>query len=260
MNVIKYLKYLWEEPKLVAILLLKSDNKDVKEYLAPFLYNYFYNNILSPYTVEDNLLYIISIMLDDEINGLNSENQIENFLNQTSCGYMLYQLKNKSDILTYCKIIFYTLIEKLETSYSEKKFNLNTKEIKDDIEKFENNYLKKQKKRIDNLEDIIFRENIDYSIKIEDEKEKNERKNSYIDAYEIRNEKKNSLFNEKYVSNLNKKELNKIANKYEKQNDMKIYISNYEKEFKNDINLFSNEKLINKLYSTKYSRTLLLLY
>ena len=257
------MKYLWEDPKLVSILLLNSDNKDVKEYLAPFICNYFYNNILSPYNVEENLLYIISIMLTHEINELNSENQIENFLNQTPCGYLLDELKKKEDIQNYCKISIDTLIEKIESTCSEKILNLDTKNIEDEIKKFENNYLKKQKKKIENIEDIIFIKDIDYEINIEDEKNKNNKNNkksNYLDAYQIRNEKQNDLFNEKYVSSLDKKQLENFLTKYENQNDMKNYISNYVEECNNDTNLFSNEKLIEKLYNSKHSKILFTLY
>ena len=51
----KFLYSLWDEPKLVAKLLLNSDNKNVKNILAPFICHNFYQNILSPYTIEDNL-------------------------------------------------------------------------------------------------------------------------------------------------------------------------------------------------------------
>ena len=63
-----YLISLWEDPKMVVKLLLNTDIKDVKENLAHFFCNNFYQNILSPYTVEDNLLYVIALMFKDEIN------------------------------------------------------------------------------------------------------------------------------------------------------------------------------------------------
>ena len=42
------IKYLWEEPKLLADILINADKKDIKEFLAPLICNNFYENILSP--------------------------------------------------------------------------------------------------------------------------------------------------------------------------------------------------------------------
>ena len=75
MYIPNFLTLLWEQPKIVSLLLLNSDNKNVKEVLAPLFCNNFYQNILSPYTVEENLLYIISFLLIDEIGKLNSIDQ-----------------------------------------------------------------------------------------------------------------------------------------------------------------------------------------
>ena len=72
----KFLNFLWEEPKLVALLLKNSDINNVKEVLAPLFCNNFYQNILSSYSVEENLLYLIFLMLKDEINKLDSINHI----------------------------------------------------------------------------------------------------------------------------------------------------------------------------------------
>ena len=40
------LKYLWEEPKLIANLLMRTNKDDTKKYIAPLICNNFYENIL----------------------------------------------------------------------------------------------------------------------------------------------------------------------------------------------------------------------
>ena len=75
-----------------------SNIEDVKTYLAHFFCNNFYQNIISPHTVEDNLLYAITVMLKEEINRINSMEELNNFLNKTPCGYLLGEFRNKSDI------------------------------------------------------------------------------------------------------------------------------------------------------------------
>ena len=258
-KITKFLNSLWEEPKLVALLLCNSDKKTVKEVLAPLICNNFYQNILSSYTVEENLLYIIFLMLKDEINKLDSINHINTFLNQTPCGYLLNELRHKNDIKEFSKIVIQNVLEKIEISYSDKVLNLNIELIENELKKFEDEFKKKKKKKIFHLENLIFLKNIDYEINVEDTNI-NSKENSYIDAYQIRNQNKNNTFNEKYVCNLDRKELKELAKKNINEMDMKDYVSKYVLKSSNEDNLFSNEILYNKVYNSKYSKILFLLY
>ena len=40
------MKYLWENPKIVANLLIHSKKEDIKNNMAPLIVNNFYENIL----------------------------------------------------------------------------------------------------------------------------------------------------------------------------------------------------------------------
>ena len=71
----------------------------MKEYLAPFFGNNFFQNLLSPYTVEENLLYVISLLLKNEIDKLSSENDLDKFLNNSRCGYLLNELRKKREVI-----------------------------------------------------------------------------------------------------------------------------------------------------------------
>ena len=88
----------------------------MKEYLAPFFGNNFFQNLLSPYTVEENLLYVISLLLKNEIDKLSSENDLDKFLNNSRCGYLLNELRKKREVITYAKTVIFGLIEKLENN------------------------------------------------------------------------------------------------------------------------------------------------
>ena len=91
-----FLKNLWENPIFVSKLLINSDISDVKNILAPFIMNNFYENILSSNYIEDNLMYVLTLLLKDEINNLKSINDCENFLNNNShCKYLLSELKGR---------------------------------------------------------------------------------------------------------------------------------------------------------------------
>lgn len=100
------LTYLWENPKLVATLLSNSNITDVKEHLASLIVNNFYENILSSNYIEDNLMYVLSLMIKEEINKLENVNQPETFLDNSSCGFLLYELRRKNDVQYFFQISF----------------------------------------------------------------------------------------------------------------------------------------------------------
>ena len=96
----KFFEFLWDDPKIVSKLLLNSNIEDIKKNLAPFFVNNFYENILSSEYIEDNLMYLITLILFEEIKDLRKENY-NKFLEETVSGYLLEQLKNKIDIQNY---------------------------------------------------------------------------------------------------------------------------------------------------------------
>ena len=91
----KLMNYLWEQPKIVSFIIQNSGNEELREHLAPFFANNFYENILSSYFIEDNLMYVLTLLLEEEINNLNDVNQYENFLDNTPCGCLLKELRKK---------------------------------------------------------------------------------------------------------------------------------------------------------------------
>ena len=253
----KFLTYLWELPKVVSLLLLNSDINDVKKVLAPFFCNNFYQNILSPYTVEGNLLYIISFLLMDEIGKLDSVAQINNFLNNTPCGYLIYELKNKSDIQTFSKTIIQKIVEKIEVTSSGKNLNLNIESLINEIKNNEKE-LKKEYKSVEDCEEMIFLANTDNSMDGEDDK--NNKKGNYFETYLNNNKKTSELFKSKYMPNLNKKELENIHDNYKEQENMSEYINKFINECNNEPDLFSNEELINQINNETYSNLLMTFY
>ena len=110
------LKYLWEEPKLLSELLLNADKEDIKDYLAPLICNNFYENILSPNYIEDPLVYIIYLLLKNEIDSMKDiEHGIEMFLEDTPSSYLLNQLIEKNDIKEFFKLILHDTLEEIGT-------------------------------------------------------------------------------------------------------------------------------------------------
>ena len=119
MYIPKFLEYLWENPPLIAKLLIHSDMNDVRRYFAPLFCNNFYENILSPNHIEDQLLYVIYLLLEEEIDRLNDINNTNKFLNETACSYLLNELINKKDVKAFFKIILKDAIENMIHSNSD---------------------------------------------------------------------------------------------------------------------------------------------
>ena len=90
---------------------MNSEIQDTKEVLAPFISNNFYENILSPNYIEDYLMYILCILLKDEINKMQDHNDFNKFLCSTVCGTMMSYLSQRSDIQEYFKIILEEVFE-----------------------------------------------------------------------------------------------------------------------------------------------------
>jgi hypothetical protein len=64
------LEELWKSPELMYSLIVKCDRKDISYNFSSFIINNFYNNILSSSNIEENLLYVLSLLLKDEVDKL----------------------------------------------------------------------------------------------------------------------------------------------------------------------------------------------
>ena len=126
------MKTLWENPKTVANLIIKANKTDLKKNIAPFLANNFYENILSSNFIEDQLLYVIGLVLKNEIDEkIKTKADISKFLEDTACGIFLEQLKLKQDVQIYFKTLIYNVVTKLEEKCSSYKINFNIENIEE---------------------------------------------------------------------------------------------------------------------------------
>ena len=121
---------LWENPKMIAYLLINSKKDDVRSNIAPLIVNNFYENILSSSYIEDQLLYVIGLVLKNEIdNEITQKKDYIKFLEDTPCGILLEQLKMKQDVQTYFKNLIFKIVTLLEEENSSYEINFNVKNI-----------------------------------------------------------------------------------------------------------------------------------
>jgi hypothetical protein len=246
------MNFLWKDPKIVAKLLANSDIDDVKNNLAPFVVNNFYENILSSVYIEDNLMYIISLLLMDEIKSIEKIND-NKFLENTAGGYVLEQLKNKIDVQNYFKTIMLSLVEKLEEISSSQKIILSIKQIEEDLQeriKMDKNLLNEK-----DIEKKYFKKSISSKLLIEDLDDEEEMLND-----QVKMEKEKNLFSEKYIPDLTKDELINMLSKFEGNKGMKEYLNIQINNCKKDPTIFHNSTLLDNVYKSKVSNNVLAFY
>ena len=129
------MKRLWEKPELVAKIIEKADVNVLREHLAPFFVHSFYENILSYDCIEDNLIYVLTLLMQSEIKNLNDINQKDKFLVGTPCGIMFEEIYKKAEIQMYLNNITKNAIENLEEKYSNHQLEYNLNKIVDELDK-----------------------------------------------------------------------------------------------------------------------------
>ena len=115
--------YLWDDHYTIYKIISNANLdylKHVKHNLAQLFVHNFYNNILSSNYVEDNLFYIITLLINEEIGNITNINYSDNCLNGIKYGIFLEKLCNKIDIKSYCKLNILNVIENLESNFSSK--------------------------------------------------------------------------------------------------------------------------------------------
>ena len=248
-----FLKFLWSYPESIFYILKNSDINECKENLADFIINRFYGNNLSGNFLENNLLYIITMMLKEEINNLKDKSELGIFLEETKTGFLLEKMIQMPDIQLYFRKVIYRLVEKVENYGSLKKINFNMKLISQDLDKFieeeEKKLGKKQKKTKKELCLKYLKTKILEQDMNEKEEENDEEKDNEI-MQEIK--LKESFI--KYAKNIEIKELENLVQESEKNNkkDLAQYfeslIKNIEKKncedlyWNNILNLIENNK------------------
>ena len=247
------LDYLWEDPKTISKLLINSNIEDVKKNLAPLFVNNFYENILSSQYIEDNLMYLISLLLMEEIKGIEKPEDYNKFLEETATGYVLEQLKNKTDVQNYFKTIIFSLVEKLETISLSKKINLNPKNLEEEYN--QSNDLIDNNQKNQKLDKNIYRKNTLVQEEISDSNNSDGESNE-----NMKNKKQKLLFEKIYIPDITKAELDRRIKENERSKGMIEYFNIQIKNSQNDLNIFSNGKFLNNLLAVDYPTDILTLY
>ena len=98
--------------------------------------NNFYNNYISGNSLENNLLYLIAMILKEEIEQMKELPGLNNFLENSLSALLLKEMINYPDIQLYFRTIIFETVEKMEKDFSWAKMNFNMTQISHDLKKF----------------------------------------------------------------------------------------------------------------------------
>ena len=253
------LEHIWKEPELMFYIISKCSLEDIRENLSSFIVNNFYDNILSSSYMEDNLLYLLALLLKDEVNQLNDVGDIDKFLSGTRCGYLFDQLFKQNDIQVFFKAILMKTVEKLEVLNSNRRINFDVGLKEKELIKYRDNFKKENNqkgKKANKLE--IYKELIN-NIIFENFSCNRMDLIDNLTASKIDHE----TFISKYIPDLGVKELNNRINRDKETNEKMVtyyqmQIDQIEK--KGNPNLFSNKKFMQNLQTLKLSVHVLSFY
>jgi len=241
----KFFANLYEDPKIVSLIIKNSKPSEIQRTLIPLFGNNFYENILSSKYIQNNLMYVITLLLKNEINSLENEYNPYKFLDiNSSCGYLLYELRSKDDTQIYIKKIIEEVVEQID-EYSHF--------LCFDFEKINENITDKYK---DIKYEIINGESMNL---FSEEKILNEIVMRKL-GNKFKNQQKNTEFNNKYLKDINPESYFTNEEEVEDDEDIKEHynstIFNRKKSQTSHIDNYLTEK-INKL---KYKKEVLLFY
>ena len=212
-----FMKDIWENPKSVATILSKLDQKDLKD-ISHFIVHNLYDNIVSTKNNEHQLIYIISLLLKNEMDEMKDDINVFSFLDNTSCGIILEEFIYKKEVQSFFKVNLLNIIEKLEMETSSNPIIFNLEEIQNQLSKRNNNYF-----------------------------------DNYLDNNEINMNNKINIFNNTYLVGLSEKDLKEKINISENKN-MKEFLQKKALDCVNSPKLYSTDQLINNIYNYKESR------
>ena len=247
--------YLWGNPKLVADIIKNCDIKDIKASLANLFINNFYKNILSNNYVENNLLYVLTILIKDEIDNLKNLDDSDKFMgDESKVGVFMNELRKNNDIKCFFKTSILNIISDLE-SMSTLNLNLDSQDVLNNLTKkiqTEFEYASK----LDYLEKII-----NQYTSVQEIEELRINHHTQKNTKEEIKQKNIEIFVSKYFKILPLSELKKIKSESgTNYPDMNDYIEHITKNVDDD-NCYSNLQLMEKFREKKiFSNKLISLY
>jgi len=256
-----------------------SDNNDLKNSIIPLLVNNFYENIFSENIIENQLIYIIIMLIAKEINVLTDITEKKNFLDNGIINDFLKELIKRAEIQKYFKIIVEDVIKEVDLKSNENYLN-----------NFNNDYIFDNKINLDvlNIEELITQKMNE--IETEREKEIKNKKRKFTKSIENTsslvgivsdipfnnvNNRSNTMYTninnakdpniKKYFDDVTKSILENKVNDNEASDNIKefcisqIKIMNFINKGSN-MEIYSNQTILKHIYRSSISSKILNVY
>ena len=252
MYITTFLGALWEYPELIYEIIKNSEPNIVKKDISSFIINNFYTDYLSGNFLENNLLYVIALLLKNEFEK-NENNEktvfIEKLFENSNVGIILDSFGQIPDVQHFFKNLISKSVETLERRNTMDDVYIDSEELSSKLEEV------KEGNKKENIKSKC--------LNIFKKKEKNDDNNKNVKNAK-RKKENYKIFVEQYSINITLSTIIERKNvaKKEKKDDLFLFLSNIEEEIKssNDEDLFSNKLLIENFYKSKSSFYMLLFY
>ena len=259
-----FFKLLRTYPDLLYKIISKAELKDVhNSSFVYFITNNFFNNILSSRTYSEELLFLLTQLLYEEISSLKEISDFPNLFDNSIVFALIKGFRYKRDVQKFFELVLSDIIEEYEKSENNtrplifKIENLDEfikneegtilnglsnqlNERKEEIQKKHNNEIKELKNmykmKLTNYEESIISHNSSLCINQQSENEK----------YKMKESLDNEQFLIKYLMELNKEDLIEILKKETKET-MKNYINEQLDCMNNENDFYSNSKLLDAI-------------
>ena len=132
-----FLQLLWEYPELVYEIIKNSEPDELKNNIAPFIINNFYSDYLSGNFIENNLLYIIALLLKNEFEKIDSNEKIENIEKQfenSNLGIVLDSFGQIPIVQNFFKNLITKSVEMLERKNTMDNVYIDSDELSSKLE------------------------------------------------------------------------------------------------------------------------------
>ena len=253
MYITTFLGALWEYPELIYEIIKNSEPNIVKKDISSFIINNFYTDYLSGNFLENNLLYVIALLLKNEFEK-NENNEktvfIEKLFENSNVGIILDSFGQIPDVQHFFKNLISKSVETLERRNTMDDVYIDSEELSSKLEEV------KEGNKKENIKSKC--------LNIFKKKEKNDDNNNKNVKNAKRKKENYKIFVEQYSINITLSTIIERKNvaKKEKKYDLFLFLSNIEEEIKssNDEDLFSNKLLIENFYKSKSSFYMLLFY
>ena len=270
------IKDFWKElynNKEMVYKIMKFSKKDelISSYLNIFFMQNFYINLFS-YSdgFPNELYYLIHKLLKDIISRINTSSEYSAAFDESVLSYLFDGMVLNDNVRSFFNLILSDIIEQYENSKESIEVLLfKVKDIKDYFknqeEKIKQEYLTANKPKKSEIEKQTKRQKSFltqiYRMKLPNIKNNEKLNENIIDLEDIieRDYKNNEVFANKYLPELNKKELIELVNK-EENDTMKNYISYQINVMNNDISMYSNKKFLENIQKCSESEKILYFY